>query len=66
MNFQHGSPKSGKSQLYIGVNNPRLLLAAAIFGVTPNLVIKGLQQKADEYATELKSSTALKMQAGGA
>ncbi len=46
--------------------DPRLLLAAAIFGVTPNLVIKGLQQKADEYATELKSSTASKMQAGGA
>ena len=46
--------------------DPRLLFAAAIFGVTPNLVIKGLQQKADEYETELKSSTASKMQAGGA
>lgn len=45
--------------------DPRLLLAAAIFGVTPNLLIRGLKQKADEYATELKSSTSSITQAGG-
>ena len=43
--------------------DPRLLLTAAIFGVAPNLLIKGLQQKADEYATELKSSKAAVTQA---
>jgi len=45
--------------------DPRLLLTAAIFGVAPNLLIKGLQQKADEYATELKSSTAAGTQGSG-
>jgi hypothetical protein len=38
--------------------SPQFLLAAAAFGATPNLVIQGLQRKAEEYATELKSSTA--------
>ena len=38
--------------------DPRLLLAAAIFGVTPNLVIQGLQQKATEYENQLQSSKA--------
>lgn len=38
--------------------DPRLLFTAAIFGITPNLVIKGLQQKAKEYETELQSSKA--------
>ena len=42
--------------------SPQFLLAAAVFGATPNLVIQGLQQKAEEYATELKSSTAAVMQ----
>ena len=32
----------------------QFLLAAAIFGVTPNLLIKGLQQKAQEYESELR------------
>jgi hypothetical protein len=45
--------------------DPRLLLTAAIFGVAPNLLIKGLQQKAEEYATELKSSTTAVTQASG-
>ncbi len=38
--------------------DPRLLFTAAVFGITPNLVIKGLQQKAKEYETELQSSKA--------
>lgn len=38
--------------------DPRLLLTAAIFGVTPNLVIRGLQQKANEYENELQSTKA--------
>jgi hypothetical protein len=51
------------SQKFIVLSNlfsldPRLLFTAAIFGVTPNLVIKGLQNQADAYATELQSSKA--------
>ena len=46
--------------------SPQFLLAAAAFGATPNLVIQGLQRKADEYATELKSSTAAVTQGSGA
>ena len=38
--------------------DPRLLLTAAIFGIAPNLVIKGLQQKANKYENELQSSKA--------
>jgi hypothetical protein len=45
--------------------NSRLLLTAAIFGVAPNLLIRGLQQKANEYATELKGSTAAVTQGSG-
>ncbi len=36
----------------------QLLLTAAIFGVTPNLLIKGLQKKANQYRAELQSSSA--------
>jgi hypothetical protein len=46
--------------------DPQFLLAAAIFGVTPNLLIKGLQQKANEYEDDLKSSKATGTQAGSA
>ena len=46
--------------------DPQFLLAAAVFGVTPNLLIKGLQQKANEYESELKSSKAAEPQAGSA
>jgi hypothetical protein len=45
--------------------SPQFLLAAAAFGATPNLVIQGLQRKAEEYATELKSSTAAVTQGSG-
>src|SRR6266571_1912898 len=38
--------------------DPRLLFVAAIFGVTPNLVIKSLQEKANQYQSALRSSTA--------
>jgi len=37
---------------------PQFLIAAAAFGASPNLVIKGLQEKADKYETELQSSKA--------
>jgi hypothetical protein len=36
--------------------DPRLLFAAAIFGLTPNLLIKGLQDKAQKYETDIQSS----------
>jgi len=38
--------------------DPRLLLTAAIFGVAPNLAIKGLQQKANKYEDELQRTKA--------
>jgi hypothetical protein len=46
--------------------DPRLLLTAAVFGVTPNLLIKGLQEKANKYATELQSSKAAETPVAGA
>src|SRR6266567_3393950 len=45
--------------------SPQFLLAAAVFGATHNLVIQGLQRRAEEYASELKSSTASVTQASG-
>ncbi|WP_220204697.1 hypothetical protein [Reticulibacter mediterranei] len=36
--------------------SPQLLLAAAFFGLTPDLIIKSLQEKAEKYASDLKSS----------
>jgi len=44
--------------------DPQFLLAAAIFGLTPNLLIKELQQKAQEYESDLKSSKGAETQAG--
>jgi hypothetical protein len=38
--------------------DPRLFLAAAIFGLAPNLLIKGLQEEASKYATDIQSSKA--------
>ncbi len=46
--------------------DPRLLLTAAIFGLTPNLLIKGLQDKANKFAAELQSSKAAETGAAGA
>ncbi len=43
--------------------DPRLLFTAAIFGVTPNLVIKGIQEKANEYEADLQSSKAAESRA---
>ena len=45
---------------------PQFLLAAAIFGLTPNLLIKELQQRAQEYESDLKSSKGAETQAGSA
>jgi hypothetical protein len=36
--------------------SPQLLVAAAVFGLAPNLIIKSLQQRAEKYASDLKSS----------
>jgi len=38
--------------------DPRLLFAAAIFGLTPNLLIKGLQEKAQKFESDIQSSRA--------
>ena len=46
--------------------DPRLLLTAAVFGVTPNLLIKGLQDKANKYASELQGSKASETGGAGA
>ncbi len=72
--FQFSSQASTavlQSSIFRGLNDikyllsPQFLLAAAVFGATPNLVIQGLQRKAEEYATELKSSTAAGTQGSG-
>ena len=34
--------------------DPRLLFAAAIFGLTPNLLIKGLQDKANKFESDIE------------
>jgi hypothetical protein len=44
----------------------RLLLTAAIFGLTPNLLIQGLQERAKKYADELQSSKAAETGGAGA
>jgi hypothetical protein len=38
--------------------DPRLFFAAAIFGLAPNLLIKGLQEEASKYETDIQSSKA--------
>jgi hypothetical protein len=38
--------------------DPKLFLAAAIFGLTPNLLIKGLQEKGRKYESDIESSKA--------
>ncbi len=38
--------------------DPRLFFAAAIFGLAPNLLIKGLQDEASKYDTDIQSSKA--------
>lgn len=38
--------------------DPRLMFAAAAFGLTPNLLIKGLQEKAKKFESDLQSSKA--------
>jgi hypothetical protein len=38
--------------------DPRLLFAAAAFGLTPNLLIRGLQEKAKKFESDLQSSKA--------
>lgn len=40
----------------IFVVNPQLLLIAAVFGLTPNLLITGLQNTAKQYESDIQSS----------
>ena len=42
--------------IILSASDPRLLLAAIIFGFTPNLLIKSLQQRSDKYASDLEST----------
>ncbi len=37
--------------------NPQYLLVSAIFGLTPNLLIRRLQQRAEKYISDLQTST---------
>ena len=43
-------------QNVFSLKEPRYLLAAAIFGLAPNLIIRTLQQKAEKYVSGLQSS----------
>ncbi len=43
-----------------------LFFAAAIFGLAPNLLIKGLQDKASKFETDIQSSKAAETDAGSA
>jgi hypothetical protein len=38
------------------IDRPDYLIAAAFFGLTPNLIIRGLQQRSEKYISALKSS----------
>ena len=54
-----GPVSSGKVTLESIFNlDPKLFLAAAIFGLTPNLLIKGLQEKGRKYESDIESSKA--------
>ncbi len=44
----------------------QILLAAAVFGASPNLFIKGLQKQANEFEADLQSSKAAGPPAGDA
>jgi hypothetical protein len=47
---------SKDSLFYLSHPSSQLLLAAAFFGLTPNLIIRSLQQRGEKYASDLKSS----------
>jgi len=54
-----GSLSSANGPLDLGqifVIKPQLLLIAAVFGLTPNLLIAGLQNTAKQYETNIQSS----------
>ena len=55
-----GGPVSGGMVMLDNIFNldPKLFLAAAIFGLTPNLLIKGLQEKGRKYESDIESSKA--------
>jgi hypothetical protein len=43
--------------------NPYGLIAAAFFGLTPALLLSGLQQRVEQYRTDLNKSEASESQA---
>ena len=49
-----GSPSSLHTLFQF--DDPRYLLAAAIFGLTPNLIIRSMQQRAEKYVSDLANS----------
>ncbi len=55
-----GGPAAGGMVTLGNIFNldPKLFLAAAIFGLTPNLLIKGLQEKGRKYESDIESSKA--------
>ena len=66
-----GGSAMGTAQQHIALESvfyvdPRYLFAAAVFGLTPNLLIKGLQDKAQKYESDLQSSRAAESEAVGA
>lgn len=38
------------------LSRPEFIIAAAIFGLAPNLIIRGLQEKSEKYISALRSS----------
>lgn len=55
-----GGPLSGGKVTLESIFNldPKLFLVAAIFGLTPNLLIKGLQEKGQKFESDIESSKA--------
>ena len=55
-----GGPVSDGKVMLDSIFNldPKLFLAAAVFGLTPNLLIRGLQEKARKYESDIVSSKA--------
>lgn len=54
--FESTSPSSNIVQNIFTLNRPDFLIAAALFGFAPNLLIRGLQQRSDKYISALQSS----------
>jgi len=51
-------PTTGSGPKIFVLNQPDYIIAAAFFGLTPNLIIRGLQQRSEKYISALQSSNA--------